>query len=194
VARFKALAARRKTGLLKPDEEAEYRTLGQGFAAQKRAAVRRRIGLKGRPLPGCDFFDDFPELYRQGLIHTGTEVPGPAGDSTLPGAVLSRGQVVLADGRRLSGQILWAPEPSCDGTPFDRATAQAVFLAASGGALPGSGRALTTTDGRVIHGYLASDLDPLFVDLIPADGVPAGVERLIMRKDRLTKVEPWQPA
>ena len=143
-------------------------------------------------MPGCDFFDDFPELYRRGVVATEQPLPAPAQVPVLPGAVHGPGQVILNDGQRLKGHVLWAPSPSVDGKGFSRRRVQAVMLATDGGVLPGSGRRLVTEDGREITGYLASDLDENFVDIVPHEGAPRGVKRLILRRERLRTVDLWQ--
>ncbi len=194
IERFKALALKRKGGLLSPAEEEEYRGIGRRLAARKKAADTALAALRGQPLPGCDFFDDFPELYRLGLISNGQPKPGPEGDAIMPGAVSARGQVMLLDGQKLSGHVLWAAAPSVDGKPFAKDRTGAVMLRADGGALPGSGRRLVTKDGAEITGYLASNLDEQFVDIIPEKGAPKGVARLIISKEQLRSVDPWQPA
>lgn len=190
---FRALAQRRKKGLLPPSEEDEYRRLGRRLADAKRATKASTQALRGRPLPGCDFFDDYPELYRRGLINNGQENPQEAGDPLLPGALIARGRVELADGSSLQGQLLWGPEPSVDGKPFARSAAQILYLASDGGVIPGSGRLLLTREGRQITGYLASNLDSEFVDILPLSGAPKGVSRMIIRVSNLQKVSPWQP-
>lgn len=190
---FKRLAQKRKSGLLSTEEEEEYRRLGRQLAARQRARKDVVAGLRGRPLPGCDFFDDFPELYRLGVLSNDQDLPGPGGEPILPGAASCRGQIVLADGSKLAGHVLWAAEPSVDGRPVKRAAVRAVFLSHDGDVLPGSGRLLRTADGREIRGYLASDLDPEFVDLIPSEGLPKSVARVVLKRDQLSLVEPWKP-
>ena len=86
------------------------------------------------------------------------------------------------------------PNPGVVGPPLGRRGAKAVMLRDDGGVVPGSGRLLLTADGRQITGFLASDVDPEFVDLIPQQGAPRGVARLIVRRDCLKKIEPWHPA
>ena len=93
----------------------------------------------------------------------------------------------------MAGHVLRAAEPSVDGRPLKRASVRAVFLSHHGDILPGSGRRLRTEDGREITGYLASDLDPEFVDLIPHTGLPKSVARVVLRRDQLSLVEPWKP-
>ena len=193
VERFKSLAVKRKTGLLDRKEEEEYRRLGRSLAARKKAADSAAAALRGQPLPGCDFFDDFPELYRRGVISNGQPLPGTEGDAIMPGAVAARGQVVFTDGEKVAGYVLWAAEPSVDGKPFEKNRTRAVMLRSDGGALPGSGRRVVTGDGAEITGFLASNLDEHFVDLIPQAGAPRGVARLILRKEQLRSVDPWQP-
>ena len=191
--RFKLLAAKRKGGLLTPEEEEEYRQLGRRLAQkQRKRSTRGTAALRADPLPGCDFFDDFPELYRRGVVANEQPLPAPAQVPVLPGAVHGPGQVILNDGQRLKGHVLWAPSPSVDGKGFSRRRVQAVMLATDGGVLPGSGRRLVTEDGREITGYLASDLDENFVDIVPHEGAPRGVKRLILRRDRLRTVDLWQ--
>jgi hypothetical protein len=194
IERFRALALKRKSGLLESGEEEEYRRLGRGLAEKKKSADAAAVALRGKPLLGCDFFDDFPELYRRGLISNGQPLPGPKGDPVLPGAVSGRGQVVLLDGQKLTGHVLWVAEPTVDGKPFSRQETHAVMLRSDGGALPGSGRRVVTADRREIVGFLASNIDDYFIDLIPEKGAPKGVARLILRKEQLRSVDPWQPA
>ena len=93
-----------------------------------------------------------------------------AGEPILPGAVHGRGQVILNDGSRLTGHVLWAPESSVDGKAFSRRRVQVIMFRSDGGVLPGSGRRIVTEDGRTITGYLASDLDEGFIDLLPHEG------------------------
>jgi hypothetical protein len=190
---FRALAERRKKGLIPPGEEDEYRRLGRRLAAAKRATKTSVQALRGLPLPGCDFFDDYPELYRRGLVSNGQETPPAAGEPQLAGAVIARGRVELADGSSLQGQILWGPQPCVDGKPFARSSAQTLYLGSDGGVLPGSGRLLLTREGRKITGYLASNLDSEFIDILPLSGVPKGVKRMIFRVSCLQRVSPWQP-
>ena len=192
IERFKALSAKRKGGLLEPAEEEEYRRLGRLLAQQKKRDANPVVALRGAPLAGCDFFDDFPELYRREIISNGQPKPGMAGEPIIPGAVNGRGQVILNDGSRLTGNVLWAPEPCVDGKPFSRRRVQAIMFRTDGGVLPGSGRRIVTEDGRTITGYLASDLDESFVDLVPHEGAPRGVGRLILRRERLRSVDQWQ--
>ena len=45
-------------------------------------------------------------------------LPAPAQVPVLPGAVHGPGQVILNDGQRLKGHVLWAPSPSVDGKGF----------------------------------------------------------------------------
>ena len=192
IERFKTLAAKRKGGLLEPAEEEEYRRLGRELAQQKKRDANPVGALRGEPLAGCDFFDDFPELYRQEIISNGQPKPGVAGEPILPGAVHGRGQVILNDGSRLTGHVLWAPESSVDGKAFSRRRVQVIMFRSDGGVLPGSGRRIVTEDGRTITGYLASDLDEGFIDLLPHEGAPRGVGRLILRRERLRSVDQWQ--
>ena len=194
VERFKVLAAKRKGGLLEAAEEEEYRNLGRRLAQQKKRTEKPTGALRSEPLAGCDFFDDFPELYRREIISNGQPKPGPAGEPIMPGAVHGMGQVILNDGTRLNGHVLWAPDPSVDGKLFSRRRAQVVLFRSDGGVLPGSGRRLVTEDGREIIGFLASNLDDNFVDLVPHSGAPRGVGRLILRRDRLRSVDIWQPS
>ena len=63
IERFKALAVKRKGGLLEPAEEEEYRRLGRLLAQQKKRDANPVMALRGEPLAGCDFFDDFPECF-----------------------------------------------------------------------------------------------------------------------------------
>jgi len=194
VERFKALATKRKGGLLEAAEEEEYRRLGRSLAQRKKRGTKATGALRAEPLAGCDFFDDFPELYRRQIITNDQPIPGPAGEPIMPGAVHGVGQVILNDGTRLSGHVLWAPEPSVDGKEFSRRRTQAIMFRSDGGVLPGSGRRLMTEDGREITGFLASNLDDHFVDLVPSSGAPRGVGRLILRRDRLRSVDTWQPS
>jgi len=193
VARFQALAKKRKGGLLTPEEEEDYRNLGRRLAAHKRSKGDGP-GLRGLPLPGCDFFDDFPELYRRGMVGDGEQKPGPEGEAMIPGAIYCRGRVTLTDGRTLSGRVLWGPEPSVDGKTFSKRRTRIVLLAKDGGVLPGSGRRVVCEDGTVIEGHIASAVDSNFVDLIPTSGVPKGVARVILRSERLQEVKPWHQA
>ena len=194
VERFKALATKRKSGLLEAAEEEEYRRLGRSLAQRKKRGAKPTGALRADPLAGCDFFDDFPELYRREIITNGQPIPAPAGEPIMPGAVHGVGQVILNDGTRLSGHVLWAPEPSVDGKTFSRRRTQAIMFRSDGGVLPGSGRRLLTEDGREITGFLASNLDDSFIDLVPHSGAPRGVGRLILRRDRLRSVDTWQPS
>jgi hypothetical protein len=190
---FRLLAQKRKKGLLPPDEEDEYRRLGQRLAAAKRATKASVQALRGVPLPGCDFFDDYPELYRRGLISNEQEKPQAAGEPQLAGALIARGRAVLADGSSLQGQLLWGPQPSVDGKPFARSVVQVLYLASDDGVIPGPGRLLLTREGRQIKGHLASNLDSEFVDILPLSGAPKGVARMIIRVSYLQKVTSWQP-
>ena len=70
--RFRALRDKRAEGPLSPEEERELQRLGQALHALRQSRTsggnelpkQKVIGsgqsLRGQPLPGCDFFDDFP--------------------------------------------------------------------------------------------------------------------------------------
>jgi hypothetical protein len=188
--RFKALSTKRRAEGLSGAESDEWRLLGERLAGLTSNDSKRALGLRGAALVGCDFFDDFPELYRRQVFGERSEVPGPEGPRVLPGVLVARGSLMLADGSVLRGRVTWCDAPEVDGQPVDRELVKTVVLADDCGALPGPGRRVVMDDGRQVTGHLASRIDVEFVDILPSDA-RRGVARMLFRKSMLQEVEEW---
>jgi hypothetical protein len=188
--RFKALSTQRRGAGLSSTEQDEWRALGERLASLAKDDDGRSVGLRGTALSGCDFFDDFPELYRRGLFGPRPQVPGPEGTRVLPGVLVARGSLMLSDGSVVRGRVTWCDQPEVDGVSVERGRVKTVVLADTCGALPGAGRRLLTDDGRQVIGHLASQIDLEFVDLLPSD-MRRGVARMLFRKTSLREVEEW---
>jgi hypothetical protein len=188
--RFKELSTKRREAGLSSAEKDEWRLLGERLARLTTDDPKRALGVRGTVLPACDFFDDFPELYRLRVFGERSEVPGPEGPRVLPGVLVARGSLMLVDGSVVRGRVTWCDVPEVDGQPVDREQVKTVVLADDCGALPGQGRRVVTDDGRQITGHLASRLDTDFVDILPSDA-RRGVARMLFRKSMLQEDNEW---
>ncbi|MBM65208.1 MAG: hypothetical protein CMH55_03120 [Myxococcales bacterium] len=197
--RFKALRDQRAQGPLSPEEEREFQRLGQSLRALRQARSgaaaelpqKKVLGdgarLRGHPLPGCDFFDDFPELYRREVFGARRRRP-PAEDEALP---RGSGTVRTRSGEKLQGQVIVDERIHVAGQALPRSQVMEVHLSASAGAKRGQGLTIKLTDGRVQKGYLVSGEDEDFLDLLPLTAQDQEQTRWLIRRSEVASTSQW---
>ncbi|MEC7751439.1 MAG: hypothetical protein VX405_08045 [Myxococcota bacterium] len=197
--RFRALRDKRAEGPLSPEEERELQRLGQALHALRQSRTsggnelpkQKVIGsgqsLRGQPLPGCDFFDDFPELYRQKFFGDRRRQPPQEDGALAKGA----GTVRIRSGEQLQGKIVMDERVRVDGKSLARNQVVEVMLADSSGAKRGQGITVTLIDGRVLKGYLVSGEDEDFLDVLPLAAQDQAPTRWFIRRSEVASTAKW---
>ena len=196
---FKALREKRLAGGLSPEEETELQRLGQalhalrqsrssgGYDLPKRKVIGDASGLRGHALPGCDFFDDFPELYRREVFGERRRKP-PVEDLALARGL---GTVRVRTGEQLQGQVIVDERVHVAGKVLPRAQVLEVMIADAASAKRGQGITVTLADGRVVKGYLVSNEDEDFLDLLPLAAHDKTQSRWFIRRSEVASTAKW---
>lgn len=197
--RFKALRDKRAQEPLSPEEERELQRLGQSLRALRQARSgagaelpqKKVLGdgahLRGQPLPACDFFDDFPEIYRREVF--GERRRRPPGEDE----VLARGAgtVRTRTGEEIQGQVIVDERIHVAGRALARSQVMEVLLSAAAGAKRGRGLTVKLADGRVLKGYLVSGEDEDFLDVLPLTAQDQEQTRWLIRRSEIASTSQW---
>lgn len=197
--RFKELREKRKATALESGEEAEFQRLGKHLMALRQSRAKTSRGLpenkvigdgdqlRGHPLPGCDFFDDFPELYRHEVFGSRRRQP-PLEDEILARGL---GTVRLRGGKQVQGPVVVDERITVAGEILPRSQVMEVVISKPSGAKRGQGISLTLNDGRKMEGYLVSSEDEDFFDLLPLVGQDQDQTRWLIRRSEVAEQRQW---